>query len=172
MTFHGEATMRSLSTLATLLLGLAVVFWAPAAKADCPHGGTNDHCGGAAPSTSNEFRFVGFTDEVDNGLPDTIDGGQGMLDMHALCQDDFGLDSKMCTSEEFWQSPNASAPAPTAKAWLHDKPAIGFIGTSVGINCNGWTNTSGGGPVVTSDGKPEGSNCSDLHPVTCCAPIQ
>ncbi len=30
--------MRSLSTLATLLLGLAVVFWAPVAQADCPHG--------------------------------------------------------------------------------------------------------------------------------------
>ncbi len=28
--------MQSLSTLATLLLGLAVVFWAPPAKADCP----------------------------------------------------------------------------------------------------------------------------------------
>ncbi len=29
--------MRSISTLATLLLGRAVVFWAPAAKAHCPH---------------------------------------------------------------------------------------------------------------------------------------
>ena len=35
--------MRSLSTLATLLLGLAVVFWAPAAKADCPHGTKENH---------------------------------------------------------------------------------------------------------------------------------
>ncbi len=38
--------MRSLSTFATLLLGLAVVFWAPAAKAHCPHGNsfTHEHC--------------------------------------------------------------------------------------------------------------------------------
>ncbi len=36
--------MRSLSTLATLLVGLAIVFWAPTAKADCPHKDTNfDH---------------------------------------------------------------------------------------------------------------------------------
>ena len=38
--------MRSLSTLATLLLGLAVVFWAPAAQAHCPHANHPDpeHC--------------------------------------------------------------------------------------------------------------------------------
>ncbi len=116
--------MRSLSTLATLLLGLAVVFWAPVAKAHCPHGGDTipEHCGGdpgdPAPSTSNEFRFVGFT-------AGTIAGDQGMIAMHALCQDqdDFGPDSRMCTSEEFWLSPNAKAP--TADAWLHNvNPAI------------------------------------------------
>ena len=43
--------MRTLSTLATLLLGLTVVFWAPAAKAHSPHGNgsTNDHCPGEPP---------------------------------------------------------------------------------------------------------------------------
>ena len=35
--------MRVLATLATLLLGLAVVFWAPTANADCPHKGTKFH---------------------------------------------------------------------------------------------------------------------------------
>ncbi len=34
--------MRSLATLATLLVGLAVVFWAPTAKAHCPG---HAHCG-------------------------------------------------------------------------------------------------------------------------------
>ena len=34
--------MRTLATLATLLVGLAVVFWAPAAKAHCPG---HAHCG-------------------------------------------------------------------------------------------------------------------------------
>ena len=54
---RGEVPMKTLLTLATLLLGLAVVFWAPAAKADCPHNDddTHQHCGGGA-STSNEFR--------------------------------------------------------------------------------------------------------------------
>ena len=91
--------MRTLATMATLVLGLAVVFWAPAAKAHCPHNGDDMHAhcpGEPAPSTSNEFRFIGFSTV-------TIAGDQGMIAMHALCQDDFGLNSKMCTSEEFWR---------------------------------------------------------------------
>ena len=49
--------MRSLSTLATLLLGLAVVFWALAAKADCPHGTKENHphCPGEPPVTRIVF---------------------------------------------------------------------------------------------------------------------
>ena len=35
--------MRTLATLATLLVGLAFIFWAPAANADCPHGTKTDH---------------------------------------------------------------------------------------------------------------------------------
>ncbi len=152
--------MRSISTLATLLVGLAVVFWAPAAKAHCPHGGddTHEHCGGA-PATSNEFRFTGFTDETFNGEPDTIDGGQGMIAMHALCQNDFGENSRMCTDEEFWLSPNAVPP--TTFAWMH-------TGAFTSVNaapCAGWTSS---GPVngftVNTDGKPSFQNCSGSSP--------
>ena len=108
--------MRTLAMLATLLLGLAVVFWAPATKAHCPHGGdaTHEHCGGGAPATSNEFRFIGFTDETFNGEPDTIVGGQGMLAMHALCQDDFG--------------PNARAVMNQGEAAMYRMPlALAFV---------------------------------------------
>jgi hypothetical protein len=44
--------MRTLATLATLIVGLAFVYWAPTAKADCPHKGTNfdhKHCDGEEP---------------------------------------------------------------------------------------------------------------------------
>ncbi len=173
--------MRSLSTLATLLLGLAVVFWAPAAKADCPHNNddTHQHCVGGTPSTSNEFRFVGFTDEAFNGLDDTINGGQGMIAMHAFCQDDFGPDARMCTSKEFWLSPNAEAPS--ADAWLHTKPfqttafsPTDFTGFANPIeNCRGWTITAAGAAaIVTTDGKPAIEGCNLARPVTCCEPIQ
>ncbi len=51
---------------------------------------------GGSRTPSNEFRFIGFTDDAFNGLLDTIVGDEGMLAMHALCQDDFGLDARMC----------------------------------------------------------------------------
>ena len=43
--------MRTPVTAAILLVGLAIVFWAPAAKAHCPHGNstTHEHCGGGEP---------------------------------------------------------------------------------------------------------------------------
>ena len=41
--------MRTLATLATLLVGLAFVFWAPAAKAHCPG---HEHCGEEPPPPS------------------------------------------------------------------------------------------------------------------------
>ncbi len=33
---------------------------------------------GGSPTPTNEFRFIGFTDDAFNGLPDTIDGDEGM----------------------------------------------------------------------------------------------
>ena len=47
--------MRFLSTLATLLLGLAVIFWAPAAKAHCPHGSDVKHCPGEPGATLGDL---------------------------------------------------------------------------------------------------------------------
>jgi hypothetical protein len=177
--------MRTHATLATLLVGLASVFLAPAAKADCPHNGTDfdhPHCdGGEPPAPSNEFRFIGFTNDATNALADTIDGGQGMLAMHALCQDDFGPDARLCTSEEFWLSPNAEAP--TVNSWLHSVGPGGtsdFMASSITRkSCQGWATSSdqGTGMVVKPDGKPEFSSllhagCDVARPVTCCAPLQ
>jgi len=132
------------------------------------------------PFASNEFRFIGFTDT----LPNTIDGGQGMIAMHELCQDDFGPNSRMCTSEEFWLSPNAEAPA--ADAWLHpvflEERSLDFSGVEQAnstLSCAGWTSIGDATPglVVTTAGKSAvrstfGFSCNVARPVTCCAPIQ
>ncbi len=168
--------MRTLATLATLLVGLAFIFWAPTAKADCPHNSstTHQHCDGGEPpppAPSNEFRFIGFTDTDD--VTHTIDGGQGMLAMHALCQDDFGPDARMCTDKEFWLSPNAEAPA-FASSWLH--PVLGssdFLRHTSG-NCGAWSSplSTARGRVIKPDGKPNKVSCDIARPVTCCAPIQ
>ena len=113
------------------------------------------------PQRSNDFQFVGFS-------TGTIDGVQGMIAMHAKCQEDFGASARMCTGEEFWLSPNATAPA--AIAWVH---SVGFIGLSQGrSSCNGWTSTGDNGQGVTTSGKPSGLLCDVARPVTCCAPLR
>ncbi len=95
--------------------------------------------------------------------------------MHALCQDDFGPDARMCTSKEFWQSPNADKPA--EDAWLHsDRQGENIDFTGLGnrnANCDAWnTNVGGTGIVVTTDGRVAQPSCTVARPVTCCAPIQ
>jgi len=102
-----------------------------------------------------------------------------MIDMHALCQDDFGPDTRMCTSEEFWLSPNAEAPA--ADAWLHftylgtNTDFSGLEGAASTLTCGGWKSPSANqrGLVVTTAGKADlPMGCDMLRPVTCCEPIQ
>ncbi len=126
-------------------------------------------------STSNEYRFIGYTDDATNLLSNTIAGDRGMIAMHVLCQDDFGPDARMCIGREFWLSLNAKAPS-TESAWLQhgtdpSSSAVGGIGL---LNCNGWTSTLGfSGSVVTTDGKPSTLTCNAVsRPVTCCAPLQ
>jgi len=110
---------------------------------------------------SNDYRFVGFS-------TGTIDGIQGMIAMHAKCQEDFGASARMCTGEEFWLSPSATAPA--AIAWVH---SVDFIGLSQGSSsCNGWTSTGDNGQVVTTSGKPSALACNVARPVTCCVPLR
>ena len=153
--------MRTLS--AALAVGLLVLVAAPQNALACHQGaphGNETSCDGAGAPGAGVFQFVGFTDDVPTAA-DTISGGQGMLAMHALCQDDFGENARMCTSEEFWLSPNAAA---AANSWLLK-------------HCTSWATASSTiwGLVVKPDGKPSkgmGEDCDIARPVTCCAPIQ
>ena len=127
-------------------------------------------------AVSDVFRFVGFTDDTADAGLDVIDGGQGMLAMHALCQDEFSLDARMCTSKEFWLSPNAEAPS-FADAWLHSDrqgSSNDFTGIVINFNCLGWSASGfSTGYGVTTAGKPAiGLSCAIDRPVTCCAPAQ
>lgn len=102
------------------------------------------------------YGFIGFTDDETNALADTINGGQGMIAMHRLCQDDFGDLARLCTSKEFWLSPGAEAPS-AVDAWIHnvissDGPPFDFTGFGTETNCDGWTVTGGRGNLVTVAG--------------------
>ena len=156
-----------------LVVGLFVLVAAPQNALACNQGiphGNQASCDGTGSTGSVAVQFVGYTDDVTNTLANTINGGQGMLAMHGLCQDDFEADARMCLDWEFWLSPNAEAPA-TSDAWLHD---TGFIGLGLTTSCGGWSSgTAGTGSVMTATGLANSNaSCAILRPVTCCAPIQ
>ncbi len=174
--------MRSLSTLATLLLGLAVVFWAPTAKADCPHNDndTHQHCVGGATSAKNgHFEFYDFT------VSTTVGYVGGIAGMHAFCQTEFpelGTDVRFCTAEEYALSPEQALPE--TPAWIHPSPdylARSADGISVyRWTCGAWLGFGDfitEGTVVQTDGtmhnfvleEPGNPLCTTARPVTCCA---
>jgi hypothetical protein len=120
-----------------------------------------------AQSKSPLSGFLGFSSG-------TINGGQGMLQMHGVCQLEFGSSARLCTSKEFWLSPNATAPA-TVSAWLHPIPfSSGGSDFSGGTpeSCNGWRDGTSNlnGLVVNTAGKPDISRCDLQSCVACCVP--
>jgi len=136
----------------------------------------------AAPKTpipSTIYRFAGFSNPV---LP--VLGGIGFIGMHATCQFDFGPDARMCTSAEFWLSPNAAAAIPDA--WLHPVDGgagpgrvgtaafVGRIDVGSGESCRAWSSSlfDDRGFTVGVDGHFAGVRCNVPSPVTCCLPVQ
>ena len=113
-------------------------------------------------SSSNDYQFIGFS-------TDPIDGGQGMISMHGLCQADFGALARTCIGKEFWLSPNATAPG--SDAWVHPSPDFFEVNQD---SCINWTSNNMGndGTVVSTAGKPSSATCNTPSPVTCCAPLQ
>ncbi len=91
--------MRTLATLGTLLLGLAFVFWALPAKADCPHQLKTDHphCDGAEPSGATLGDLACNTDEIAR-----FDGTQWVCDVDRNTLGDLGttLGDLACNTDE------------------------------------------------------------------------
>ena len=77
--------MRTLATMATLLLGLAVVFWAPAAKAHCPG---HAHCDEEPPSPDGALCndiLIANPSAVDGVYTIDPDGDGGAAPFDAYC---------------------------------------------------------------------------------------
>jgi hypothetical protein len=152
-----------------LLASLACVLAFPShAAVDCNANPSHPQCSSdGGGGSAGPYRFAGFSSG-------TIDGGQGMLAMHGLCQIDFGAEARMCIDEEFWLSPNAEAPS-TSDAWLHTPRVVEtFTGIDTNKNCKGWTGPTGYyATIVDPGGKAALTSCSGKFlPVTCCTPLQ
>ena len=120
------------------------------------------------PPPSGVFEFVGFS-------TGTVDGSVGVLAMHAACQTDFGADTRMCTSEEYFRSPGAADPG-SDSAWVHGAAAVSFFSNVAAQNCNGWNDNSSTrrGLTVQENGivNTDDSFCNVARPVTCCTRLK
>ncbi len=169
------------------LIILIALFIASPSIADDDDGGAPPVIDVTVNVSTGAAEFIGFT-------VGTIDGGQGIVAMNALCQLEFGVDARFCTSEEYFTS--ASAAEPLARAWLHptivaatgtgttNRQVVDFSGLPslpvgsnpfAGLSCNGWqavTRDNGLALEALAAGKPVRSFCGDVNAVTCCAPAE
>jgi len=142
---------------------------------------------------STVYRFVGYSRGTTTGA------AGGPLGMHAICQASFGLDARMCTTEEFWKTPPTGITLEDPiSAWI--QPVIiatyfdptGPQGSQViyveysGIrakaetgsaptryfSCGQWSNDDVQGLTVTSAGRVGIGACNpgEPQPVSCCRP--
>jgi hypothetical protein len=76
------------------------------------------------------YRFAGYSTSATDG-----DAG-GLPGMHALCQESFGPDALMCTTEQFFQSPGiATSPPEPVVAWIQPKIIESFQTSTENATC-------------------------------------
>lgn len=190
--------MKKVAFLTLLLtFGLAVIFVMPA-KAPPPTSVpspptetivVNDDTNPVPVNVSTVYRFAGYSDD-----PTTGNAG-GIIGMHSICQETFGSDARMCTSEEFWRSPAIAPPAPASASWIQPS-FIAFAFTGMGsaveerhcmyfngvilsacspivTSCGQWRfdNSLWKGTVTTTDeGQVLLAACDNSLRVACCLP--
>jgi hypothetical protein len=150
----------------------------------------------AVNGVAGEYQFVGYS------LGKTTGDAGGVVGMHAHCQArfNFGKTARMCTTKEWWESPNAEYP-PAERggiAWIQPQTAGAFFGQNfpseiplhIHIDwagkitrstdaagapdtCDQWTDSGANGTVLnTRDKKIELRQCTPHHIVTCCVPVK
>ena len=117
----------------------------------------------AAREEAVELRLVGFTAKRSTG---TI----GLFQLHALCREEFGVKSRMCTLSEVQRT--VSIPAlPMDTAWVNTEKFAPADVVDRLSDCGGWSDAGGAGAVVDDLGRfMSVHSCSEAHAIACCAP--
>lgn len=158
-----------------LLVGSAAVIGKPAGPP-----------GGLDVSVVTVYRFAGYSTDATTG------SAGGIIGMHSICQDTFGPNARMCTTEEFWRSPRLATPGPTTVAWVNPTIAVVYYDANADhpvcidysgkqfyscdddtTRCDQWRAEGAsfyGTIVQSSTGQVTDLECSTSLPVTCCLP--
>jgi hypothetical protein len=140
---------------------------------------------------SNAFGFIGYSSRTTDGH------AVGYDTMYEWCQRDFGLNARMCTTEEFFKSPNIVPPPATpgdpvawvqptilsvfytgeqASSYFYAEPWAGAVPLG-NRDCAFWTSNYEGDYGLAIRGTQidvlgvYGTRCSTEAHVTCCVPI-
>jgi len=130
-----------------------------------------NHPGGGGAITG-VWVFAGYSTTL------LVPGDATLPGMYASCQIDFGDNARMALTTEWVKSPNIMVPG--ADAWIH--PVTGAPQSSDGTpypdifyndhtgNCDGWTDTTGQGVAIFSEGFIGRRACDVSRPVACVVP--
>ena len=146
----------------------------------------------AAPKSTpmgTTYRYIGNTTQG------SYAGGLGLIGMNQLCQFDYGNEARMCTTMEFFQTPNPQLTSDTA--WIMPSvghpildPATGdlfymdYTGRQLApgpgghsVACEGWAVSTPANvgtivqrSTVTNVVTVTVSPCSYAYPTACCTP--
>lgn len=133
-------------------------------------------------TVSTDYQFVGYSVAK-------VGPSSGIVLMHRICQESYGLAARMCTTKEFWTSPQMHFPAEKGAAWIQPSIVgyalvngrtwvVDFSGAQIDMEdttCGQWTEhwsatpwrgtaLSGYSNVVITSG------CGSELEVTCCTP--
>jgi hypothetical protein len=177
--------------MSLLILGVGFIF-VVGAYADPPRGiqGNVTVTNTPTVNVSTEYRFAGYSTGT------TLGNAGSVIGMHALCQADYGEHARMCTSKEWWTSPNVSLP-PNGPAWIQPVTVAAYSGLdhtmtqtrNVVIDwtghrknvqrntdarpptCRQWTDNNEDGLVVQAGFTTVQTRaCGSNNYVTCCTP--
>ena len=145
--------------------------------------------GASSAFSADQFRYVGFTDDV-------FDGAQGYFAPHRECADNYGDDAVWCTTQMAIEGGPAAGvldPPFTVEipgVWINPTPTGGFLSTGpfneklmdfsgraitpLNSNCNFWTSSTTAFTGMTVRGQSGAVDfvnapCGTDRPAACCA---
>jgi hypothetical protein len=134
---------------------------------------------------SSVYQFLGYAEN-------TKGANIGVVEMHKVCQDAYANDeARMCTSKEFWTSPNIESPVGSA-AWIQPSIVATYVLSTelfprfadfsggyfklTHANCLQWSSAATnvniqGACIIEGLGAVTYCGCDQDLMVTCCAPV-
>ena len=185
-----NTTNRYLRYLKITLIGVVCLTSLGVQAADNKPVVVNNDAANPVPVTITSgmiYRYIGNTTAVT--LPSI-----GLNKLNDLCRADYGNEARMCSTKEYFETPDTTANAAGA-AWVNPHIVTSVVspinndillidwtgarGTSTRLSCSQWTSDNGShtATTISNDGVPTGTKfvetddgCTVSRQIVCCTP--